>query len=96
MSTDIRAFLAIDDNARWELFLARCQMQQDLSHDIGLVVFLSFAAIAGIGMTGEPLIPLRGLPKYEKNTPIEDLWDYFGVDLADSPVKSSKPCSIGE
>lgn len=85
MSTDIRAFLAIDDNTPPDdppfTYDPSCW---DLSRDIGLSTgkhYEFYAAIAGIrdDEGREPLIPPRGLPKYQKNAPIEDLWDYFGV-----------------
>jgi hypothetical protein len=85
MGTDIRAFLAIDDNTPSdEPPFTNDPSFWDLSHDVGLRAgkhYEFYAAIAGVrDDNGKgPLIPPRGLPPYQANTPVADLYDYFGV-----------------
>jgi hypothetical protein len=85
MGTDIRAFLAIDDNTPADKPpFTNDPSCWDLSYDIGLSSgnhYEFYAAIAGVrNDTGkEPLIAPRGLRKYRMIAPVEDLCDDFGV-----------------
>ena len=85
MSTDITAFLAIDDNSPPDLPpFANDPSCWDLSEDLGLrgcKDYAFYAAIAGVRNDSgkEPLIPPRGLPKYPTLAPFGELELDFGV-----------------
>lgn len=85
MGTDIRAFLAIDDNTPSdEPPFTNDPSYWDFSGDFGLSGgkhYEFYAAIAGMrNHSGkEPLIPPRGLPKHHPSAAVGDLYDEFAV-----------------
>jgi hypothetical protein len=85
MGTDIRAFLAIDDNTpSGEPTFTNDPSYWNFSEDLGLSRgkhYEFYAAIAGMrNHSGiEPLIAPRGLPKHHPSFAVADLYDEYAV-----------------